>query len=411
MQYKDGKIIIIIEEFSVSGNTYNLNGIDLDHAVFFVREDRKKFRALLPAEYKINTTGANTDLVIEDGILNYCIAVQVGFDISKISDEYNPTGNPDIVILKDQYNQLVKDFKNLWKYVEKQGLSSDALNQDTVIPVLKNGETFVMQNGSLEATPLVVAEEELQNLLDELIKKSQDILDDYVFLLTENSKTEINSLVNNSKNEINTLTEDTKTEILQFFEDNKGNFLNRTEIREEINYLSGAEYKENNIFGTELKNIIKDQMYYYGNIPYMAKVTATSSTGFLAPDTTKFQDIRNNTLYEQFYKNIIEFDKVIYNPGDGSSFWKFFRYGKRATFFISYTLSGEVWLEHTKVANFPIGFIPDTEFLYSEHKIYIKTNSHTGEERALLAKDGVEIVGVAGKLIYEIKGVVNYLVK
>ena len=390
MQYKDGKIIIIIEEFSVSGNTYNLNGIDLDHAVFFVREDRKKFRALLPAEYKINTTGANTDLVIEDGILNYCIAVQVGFDISKISDEYNPTGNPDIVILKDQYNQLVKDFKNLWKYVEKQGLSSDALNQDTVIPVLKNGETFVMQNGSLEATPLVVAEEELQNLLDELIKKSQDILDDYVILLTE----------------------DTKTEILQFFEDNKGNFLNRTEIREEINYLSGAEYKENNIFGTELKNIIKDQMYYYGNIPYMAKVTATSSTGFLAPDTTKFQDIRNNTLYEQFYKNIIEFDKVIYNPGGGSNFWKFFRYGKRATFFINYTLlSGEIWLDHTKVANFPIGFIPDTEFLYSEHKIYIKTNSHTGEERALLANDGVQIVGVAGKLIYEIRGVVNYLVK
>ena len=103
MQYKDGKIIQIIQEFSVLGNTYNLNGIDLDHAVFFVREDRKKFRALLPAEYKIITTGANTDLVIEDGILKYCIAVQVGFDISKISDEYNPTGNPDIVILKDQY--------------------------------------------------------------------------------------------------------------------------------------------------------------------------------------------------------------------------------------------------------------------------------------------------------------------
>ena len=60
MQYKDGKIIQIIQEFSVSGNTYNLNGIDLNHAVFFVREDRKKFRLLLPAEYKINVDGTRS---------------------------------------------------------------------------------------------------------------------------------------------------------------------------------------------------------------------------------------------------------------------------------------------------------------------------------------------------------------
>ena len=42
MQYKDGKIIQIIQEFSVLGNTYNLNGIDLINAVFFVRKKKKK---------------------------------------------------------------------------------------------------------------------------------------------------------------------------------------------------------------------------------------------------------------------------------------------------------------------------------------------------------------------------------
>ena len=196
MQYKDGKIIQIIQEFSVLGNTYNLNGIDLDHAVFFVREDRKKFRALLPAEYKINVDGTNVNLEIQDGVLNNCISVQVGIDLNKLSDFYNPVGSPDIAVLKDKYNQLCQDMANLWEYVKKQGVSSDALNRDIVLPILKEGETYVMQNGSLEATPLVVAEEELQNLLDELIKKSQDILDDYVILLTEDTKTEILLLQN-----------------------------------------------------------------------------------------------------------------------------------------------------------------------------------------------------------------------
>ena len=191
MQYKDGKIIQIIQEFSVSGNTYNLNGIGLINAVFFVREDRKKFRVLLPAEYEIITTGSNIDLVIEDGVLNNCISVQVGIDLNKLSDFYNPVGSPDIAVLKDKYNQLCQDMANLWEYVKKQGVSSDALNRDIVLPILKEGETYVMLNGSLEATPLVTAETELQRLLDELIKNSENVLDDYVLTLTENSKTEI----------------------------------------------------------------------------------------------------------------------------------------------------------------------------------------------------------------------------
>ena len=285
MQYKDGKIIIIIEEFSVSGNTYNLNGIDLDHAVFFVREDRKKFRALLPAEYKINTTGANTDLVIEDGILNCCIAVQVGFDVSKISDEYNPTGNPDIVILKDQYNQLVKDFKNLWKYVEKQGLTSDALNKDIVIPVLKEGETIVMSKGDLVATPLVTAETELQKLLDELISKSHDILDDYVKLLTDNSKSDIQNY-----------TEDKKTEIQDYIDENMEDFARKHDILGVLGVAYGGT------FGTALTSIEKGKVYYYWDsvkksyTPYQALHTTTKIGGFITPDAGLFTNISNTNL-------------------------------------------------------------------------------------------------------------------
>ena len=212
MQYKDGKIIPIIQEFSVSGNTYNLNGIDLINAVFFVREDRKKFRVLLPAEYEIITTGSNIDLVIEDGVLKNCISVQVGTDLSKLSDLYNPSGSPDIAVLKDKYNQLCQDMSNLWEYIKKQGISSDALNQDIVLPVLKNGETYVMLNGSLEATPLITAESELQKLLDELMQKSQDILNGYTETLEKELKDNLLKFIDEEKENFVTF-DDEATEI------------------------------------------------------------------------------------------------------------------------------------------------------------------------------------------------------
>ena len=57
------------------------------------------------------------------------------------------------------------------------------LNQNIILPVLKNGETYVMVNGDIVATPLVVAEIELQKLLDELIESSQNVLDNYTEIL------------------------------------------------------------------------------------------------------------------------------------------------------------------------------------------------------------------------------------
>ena len=264
MQYKDGKIIQIIQEFSVSGNTYNLNGIDLINAVFFVREDRKKFRLLLPAEYKINVDGTNVNLEIQDGVLNNCISVQVGIDLNKLSDFYNPVGSPDIAVLKDKYNQLCQDMANLWEYVKKQGVSSDALNRDIVLPILKEGETWVFKDGEMRAVLLYDAIEELRksveqvrqeiktelenkinefttnitNLLSDFRTDIQNIINNFendfasvvanskteiinltnvqktsITELTNNSKTEINTLVTNQKNSITTLVDNSKTDI------------------------------------------------------------------------------------------------------------------------------------------------------------------------------------------------------
>ena len=68
------------------------------------------------------------------------------------------------------------------------------------------------------------------------------------------------------------------------------------DMKKQVNYLSGAEYKDNNEFGSDLKNITEGQMYYYGNKPYMAIKTASNTTGFLVPDSTNFIDISNKSL-------------------------------------------------------------------------------------------------------------------
>lgn len=409
--YKRQKIIKIVREIQYSGNKYQINGIDLTKAIFFIKKGRELFKLVANGDFTITHEGTNTYLNINSAILISVISVQIGHELNTLSGKYEVSSDPDINILKDRYNALVDDFKNLWDYVQKQTLVSDTLSMELILPKLENGETWVYKDNEMKATPLIVAETEIQKLLDELIKESQNILDDYVTTLTTNSKTELTNLLNNSKTDINDYTEDKKEELQNFIDKNIDSFATDLEVRKEVNYLSGAEYKENNIFGTDLKNITKGKMYYYGNIPYMAKTTVTNSSGFLIPDTINFQDIRNSMLYEQLYTNLLEFDKVIYNPGGGSNFWKFFRHGKRATFFISYTLSGEMWLNFTKIASFPIGFVPNAEFLHSEHNIYIKTNNHTGEERLILSNDSVKIFGVAGKQLYEIKGTINYIVQ
>ena len=299
MQYKDGKIIQIIQEFSVLGNTYNLNGIDLINAVFFVREDRKKFRLLLPAEYKITVDGTNVNLEIQDGVLNNCISVQVGIDLNKLFDLYDPVGSPDIVVLKDKYNQLCQDMANLWEYIKKQGISSDALNQDIVLPVLKNGETYVFKDGEMKAVLLYDAVEELRkaveqvrneikaelenkinefttninNLISDFRTEIQNIINNFetnwtelvenskteIINLTNTQKTSITELTNNSKTEINTLVTNQKNSITTLVNNSKTDITNtaNTQITN-ITNISNTEKTEITELAEEKKNEIRE---------------------------------------------------------------------------------------------------------------------------------------------------------
>ena len=72
-----------------------------------------------------------------------------------------------------------------------------------------------------------------------------------------------------------------------------------SDIRKEIANLSGASYS--GIFGSELKNIIAGNSYLYVDnngkgIMYKALNTKSNTSGFLAPDTTNFQNLSNVNL-------------------------------------------------------------------------------------------------------------------
>ena len=386
MQYKDGRIILPVIEFSVSGNTYNVNGINLSYAVFFVKKDRKKFVLLQPAEYTIQTVGANTNLVIQDSALSNVVAIQVALNITKISSDYNVFGTPDITILKDKYNQLEKDMTNLWEYIKKQGVTSDVMNVDVVLPSIADGETYIMRSGSIEATPLISAEDELQKLLDKLVQNSQGILDGYVELL---------------KNDI-----ENQTKI--FFEENKKEFLNKTEVRKEISYASGTEYKGNNNFGTELKSITEGETYYYNTKPYMAIKTELNLSGFIAPDDLNFADITNKNLNSILSENSINIVATDSNNNPATT-WKFMRFGKMVFFSINYYFSTPVQFPSlADIADYPKFFEPSPLFYNSHYEI---TNSGAVCGANLLIKQQrIYLVGHdTNKAINTLRGTIVYM--
>ena len=303
MQYKDGRIILPINEFSVSGNTYNLNGINLTYAVFFVREEKKKFRLLLPGEYQIKTVGSNVNLEIQSSVLTNKIAVQVGYDYTRISSEYSVFGTPDIAILKDEYNKLAKDVNNLWEYIKKQGVTSDVLNSDIVIPKLKQGETIVFKDGNLEAIVLYDAIEELKRSVEIVRREINDELDakmnafsiridgllNSFRLEIENKinvgKNEITNLVNNSKTEINTLVNDSKTGISVLVDSQRTSLIELTDTSK--NDINSLVVNQKNSITTLVDNSKTD-------INNTANTQITSITNVVNSSRTGISALANN---------------------------------------------------------------------------------------------------------------------
>ena len=295
--YKRQKIIKIVREIGYSGNMYQINGIDLTKAIFFLKKDRELFKLVANGDYTITYQDTNTFLVLNGAVLDGIISVQIAYELNTISGKYEVSSDPDINILKDKYNTLVDDFKNLWSYVQHQTLVSDTLSMELILPKLKNGETWVYKDNEMKAIILYDAIEELkksveqirQDTLNELQAKINEfnthinnLISDFRTeianavnagkgelnsiisrfnsdwaILVANSRTEITNLTNSSKTEINTLVNNQKTTITELTNTSKNeiNTLVTNQKNSITTLVDSSKTEINNVSNTQITSI------------------------------------------------------------------------------------------------------------------------------------------------------------
>ena len=295
--YKRQKIIKIVREIQYSGNKYQINGIDLTKAIFFIKKGRELFKLVANGDFAITHEGTNTYLNINSAILISVISVQIGYELNTLSGKYEVSSDPDINILKDKYNALVDDFKNLWDYVQKQTLVSDTLSMELILPKLENGETWVYKDNEMKAIILYDAIEELkksveqvrQDTLNELQAKINgfnthinNLMSDFRTeitnavntgkaelnniiskfnsdwaILVANSRTEITNLTNSSKTDINTLVNNQKTTITELTNTSKDeiNTLVTNQKNSITTLVDSSKIEINNVSNTQITSI------------------------------------------------------------------------------------------------------------------------------------------------------------
>ena len=128
-------------------------------------------------------------------------------------------------------------------------------------------------------------------------------------------------------------------------------------------------------------------------------------------DTAKFRAISNKSISDKV-ENLLEIRQTISasNPNLGTV--KFFRLGKRVTFFVYFqNLSGFAMTDGTKIADFQENFFPDDFFRETEHAIMNRNNAGTENARLVIRSDGIYVYGVNGKTHYELKGSLHYIAR
>lgn len=187
--------------------------------------------------------------------------------------------------------------------------------------------------------------------------------------------------------------------------------LTLNDVRKEIARLSGGPY--GGLFGTELTSIIKDKMYIYinedgnGSI-YKALETKENSSGFITPTSSDFINITNNSINNKYIKNIEEYEFIHFPVPLGN--YRFFRFGKRAFFFMFYqNVNGFSLTDGSKIASYPNNFKIHGAFIDTEFAVMNSNTSTAENARLVMRSDGIYIYGVNNKTHIELKGTLHYI--
>ena len=310
--YKRQKIIKIVREIGYSGNKYQINGIVLTKAIFFIKKGKELFKLIANGDYTITTEGTNTFIVINNAILDGVLSLQIGYELNTLSGKYEVHSDPDINILKDKYNTLVDDFKNLWDYVQKQTLVSDTLSMELILPKLENGETWVYKDNEMKATFLYDAIEELKKSVEDIKTDFMNQLNTLINNFNTNinslitnfrieienkistGKAEINTLVNNSKTDINTLVTNQKTSITELTNNSKV----------DINTTANNQK-------TSITTLVDNSKIQIANLSITEKASITNHSTTEKTEITDLTEVKKDEIRD-FASTILGFEPINY---------------------------------------------------------------------------------------------------
>ena len=316
--YKRQKIIKIVREIGYSGNKYQINGIVLTKAIFFIKKGRELFKLIANGDYTITTEGTNTFIVINNAILDGVLSLQIGYELNTLSGKYEVHSDPDINILKDKYNTLVDDFKNLWDYVQKQTLVSDTLSMELILPKLENGETWVYKDNEMKAIILYDAIEELKKSVEDIKTDFMNQLNTLINNFNTNinslitnfrieienkisiGKAEINTLVNNSKTDINTLVTNQKTSITELTNNSKV----------DINTTANNQK-------TSITTLVDNSKIQIANLSITEKASITNHSTTEKTEITDLTEVKKDEIRD-FASTILGFDPTMSTLFEGS---------------------------------------------------------------------------------------------
>lgn len=179
LPYKQNKITLVIKEMANTGDTYEINGIDFKKAVFMWRKDRELYYPIPTSAYRVETTSNDANLVITDAeALKDVERLQIISVINDSSSKYEPLHKADIETLKNNYNELVDNFKELFNYVKKTVMIADGQDFSIVLPTLEEGEVWVKTQDGWKGFQVGKLEASIQELMRRITESVNKALED-----------------------------------------------------------------------------------------------------------------------------------------------------------------------------------------------------------------------------------------
>lgn len=174
--FKNNKQIQIIKEMQKTGETYEINGIDLGRAYFFYRKFQEAFQTIPVGSYEIINQANNVFLKINDtALLEDAVEFQVCYVFQSESSQYiDPF--PDLSTMQTKYNDLQKDYANLIRVLNSSNIFGDTLKMFYVLPQLEENEVWVRTKDGFKGFDIGSLEQNIKDFWEELTRITNEVI-------------------------------------------------------------------------------------------------------------------------------------------------------------------------------------------------------------------------------------------